>query len=253
MNTNIQSKVNRFGKVGKIAVTALLVASIAVALLTCAAAVYTATLPKNAVKVTVTNNAEFKIDKKSFATIWGMLSNNASYSTDKDPLSMFTDDGEKISPAENTEIKTDLSFFNQSYSSATVRTEGNEKIIDAKSSPAEYRLSDLVTVLVFATLCVASVAFALFMLERLFKVLSVCESPFCTDFVDKLKKFGFALLPVAVFSSIGETLAVRFLTAGNGAAVSVQWGVLLAFAVTMCLVTVFRYGAMLQKESDETL
>lgn len=99
----------------------------------------------------------------------------------------------------------------------------------------------------------ASVAAALLMLRKLFRILSVCTSPFCEDFVSKLRMFGYFLLPVALFASIGETLAVRFLSAGGSAGISVQWGILVAFAVTMCLVTVFRYGVQLQKESDETL
>lgn len=96
-------------------------------------------------------------------------------------------------------------------------------------------------------------AAALLMLRKLFRILSVCTSPFCEDFVSRLRMFGYSLLPVALFASIGETLAVRFLSAGGSAGISVQWGILVAFAVTMCLVTVFRYGVQLQKESEETL
>ena len=44
-----------------------------------------------------------------------------------------------------------------------------------------------------------------------------------------------------------------FLTAGKSTNVSIQWGVLIAFVVTMALVAVFKYGVQLQKESDETL
>ena len=99
----------------------------------------------------------------------------------------------------------------------------------------------------------ASAASALFMLKRLFAVLAKCESPFCEELVNKMKAFGFSLLPVALFATIGETLSTAFLSAGRDTGISIQWGVLIAFAVTMCLVTVFKYGVQLQKESDETL
>lgn len=254
MNVKTLSNVNRFGKVGKIVMTILLIAAVIVTLLNCTAAIYTATLPKDAVNVTVTNNAEFKINEKSFSAVWSMLTEGFSYASDKDPSDMMKDDGgSKILPTENTELDTDLKFFNQSYSSAAIRSEGSEKIVEAKSSPSEYRSSDLVILFIFASLFSASVAVALLMLQKLFKVLSVCESPFCTDFVSKLRTFGYSLIPVAVFASVGETLAIRFLSAGRSTGISVQWGVAVAFAVTMCLVTVFRYGVQLQKESDETL
>ncbi len=182
-----------------------------------------------------------------------VLVQHVSYAADQDPSARLKDDGGKVLPPEGTELQTELDFFRQSYSSATIRSEKNEKIIDANSAPEEYVSSDLVLLLVFATLFAASVAAALLMLQKLFKVLAGCTSPFCVEFVSRLRTFGYSLLPVAVFASVGETLAVRFLSAGRDTAVSVQWGVLITFAVTMCLVTVFRYGVQLQKESDETL
>ena len=260
MNSKTLAKINRFGKVGKIIITILLIAAIIAALLSAAAAAYIAALPKDAVKVTVTSYAEFKIDAGSFSSVWNFLAGNFSYSSSDDPSAMLSDDGDPILPPENTQLKTELArlenelkFFNQSYSSAVIRSDESGKIIDAASSPEEYSSSDLVTLLVFAALLAASAAAALLMLQKLFKVLSVCESPFCTDFVSKLRNFGYSLLPVALIATVGETLAVRFLSAGKNTGISVQWGILLAFAVTMCLVTVFRYGVQLQKESDETL
>ena len=253
MNAKTLSKVNRFGKVGKIVMTILLIAAIAAAVLSAAAAIYAAALPKDAVRVTVTNQAVFRINGSSFPSVWSMLTDSSAYASDNDPSAMLKDDGGALPPPENTEIHTDLNFFHQSYSSATVRSEGEKKVIDAASSPAEYRSSDLVTLFVFAALLAASTAAALLMLQKLFKALSVCESPFCADFVSRLRAFGYSLLPVAVFASIGDTLAIRFLSAGRNAGISVQWGILITFAVTMCLVAVFRYGVQLQKESDETL
>ena len=95
-------------------------------------------------------------------------------------------------------------------------------------------------VLVFLTLFVASVAASLFVLRKLFAVLAVCDSPFCEEFVQKMKAFGFALLPVALFATVGETLSTAFLSAGRDTGVCVQWGVLIAFAVTMCLAFSFK-------------
>lgn len=91
------------------------------------------------------------------------------------------------------------------------------------------------------------------MLRRLFAVLTKCESPFCCEVVNRMRGFGFSLLPVAAFASIGETMLESFLTAGKSTNVSIQWGILIAFVVTMSLVAVFKYGVQLQKESDETL
>lgn len=251
MNAKTLANVHRFGKAGKILMTILLIAAIVAALLGGVAAIYMATLPKNAVKVTVTNHTEFKINESSFPAVWGMLADGFAYSGEKDPSDMLQNGD--ILPQGDTEVSGALHFFHQTYSAATIRSQGDEKIVQAKADPVVYRSSDVVTLLVFVVLLAASTAAALWMLQRLFKVLAVCESPFCAEFVSKLQAFGYSLLPVTLFASVGETFAVHFLSAGKNEGVFVQWGLLITFAVTMCLVTVFRYGVQLQKESDETL
>ena len=254
MNEKTLAKVNRFGKIGKLVMTLLLIAALILTALTGAAAIYTAMLPKDVVTVTVTNHAEFKIDDAFFPSVWEMLNDSTTYATDSDPSSAWKDDADGILlPPEDTELNTRLHFFHQTYSTATVHTDVNKTTIDTASSPAKYHSSDLTALLLFSALFTASVAAALLMLRKLFQTLSVCASPFCMEFVSRLRSFGFSLLPVAAFASVGETLAVRFLSAGKTNGISIQWGVLIAFAVTMCLVTVFRYGVQLQKESDETL
>ncbi len=71
-------------------------------------------------------------------------------------------------------------------------------------------------------------------------MLTKCESPFYCEVVNRMRSFG-------------ETMLESFLTAGKSTNVSIQWGILIAFVVTMALVAVFKYGVQLQKESDETL
>lgn len=134
-----------------------------------------------------------------------------------------------------------------------IHSDESAKVMEADTSPEEYNVKDLVTVFIFLTLFSASATAALWMLRRLFAVLTRCESPFCCEVVNRMRGFGFSLLPAAVFASIGETVLGCFLTAGKSTNVSIQWGVLIAFVVTMALVAVFKYGVQLQKESDETL
>lgn len=250
MHAQTLKKFNQFGKVGKLVLTLLLIAAVIFTLLCGAAAIYTATLPKDAVRVTVTNLAEFRVKGTTFSAFWNFLSDGVSYAAGSDPTAML--EGGSMLPPENTQLQANFKFFNQGYASAEIRSDGSDKIMDAQSAPAEYSSSSLVMVFVFATLFVASVAAALWMLQKLFRVLSECASPFCPELVSRLRGFGYSLLPVAVFATIGETLARRFLSAGQSG-IQIQWGILIAFAVTMCLVTVFRYGVQLQTESDETL
>lgn len=135
MNTQTLNKVNRFGKIGKIVMTVLLVISIITTLLCSVAAICVGGLPKDAVTATVTSNAELRVNEENFASLWALLVDGFAYETDQDPSNMLADGESQILPPEDTEMSTQLEFLQQSYASATVRSEEGEKIVDAKSAP----------------------------------------------------------------------------------------------------------------------
>ena len=253
MNYNTLAKVHKFGKVGRIAITVFLVLSILATAASCVATVFVASLPEDAVTVRVTNNTEFRVNEKSFPLFWDIVSDNFSYPADADPGEILMDENGEIVPPENQEFETQLDLLSSNSYKAKIHTDGNTKVMEAQSSPVEYRSGEFVKVVISLTLLLASIAVMLFMLRRMFGVLAVCDSPFCEDFVNKMRVFGYTLLPVALFDTVGETLSENFLSVGRDVDIRIQWGVLIAFAVTMCLVVVFRYGVQLQKESDETL
>lgn len=253
MEPKTLSNFHRFGKVGRIIVSVLLVLAILTTAVGLTASIYISTLPGDALTVRVTDRAEFRIDENKFAFLWGLLADQFAYAGDADPEGMLGGEGSAMLPPEDQDFQTSLSFFDHSYSSAKIYSDGSARVIEAESVPAEYRSTDLATVLTVLTLLSAAATVALFLLRRLFAVLMKSGSPFCDDLVKGLRAFGFSLLPVALFATIGETLSTVFLSAGRFDGVRLQWGVLLAFAVTMFLVAIFRYGVQLQKESDETL
>ena len=253
MNFNTLSRFRLFSKIGKIVMTVLSVVTALITVLCGIAAVFTATLPRDALTVCAVEQTEFRFNSDAFGTLWNILGGSFKYSGDISPEQMLKEDGTIVAPPENTEFSTELKVFNQCYDSAEIRSEGNTKTLEAKSSPAKYNVKNLVNVFGFATLFAAFATVAVWMLRQLFAALTNCDSPFCDRVVKKMKIFGFSLLPVAVFSSVSETLLGRFLSAGKSSDIRIQWGVLIAFIVTMALVAVFRYGVQLQKESDETL
>lgn len=252
MDPNTISKYRRFGRVGKIIMTVLSVIAALVTACCMAAAVFVATLPKDALTVRVVEQTEFRFNSESFSTLWSILGGRFAYAGEGYPSAIFGEEG-TVAPPDGQTFSAELRVVDRFYDSAEISTDGTDKVMTAEASPAEYQLNDLKRVFTFAALLSASAAAALWMLRRLFGALTKCESPFCEEVVAKMRSFGFSLLPVAVFASVSETLLGSFLAAGRGSHVSIQWGVLIAFGVTMALVAVFKYGVRLQRESDETL
>ena len=108
MNSKTLSKIHKFGKAGKLVMTILMVAAVIAVVASLAATIFVAALPKDAVTVRVTNNAEFRINANEFDSLWGILGGNFSYATDKDPEDILNGENGKIAPPENQQFETEL-------------------------------------------------------------------------------------------------------------------------------------------------
>lgn len=85
----------------------------------------------------------------------------------------------------------------------------------------------------------AVILVALIFGQKLAKALSVCDSPFEENVVKAMANFGKSLIPLAVFFVIINGLS------GIGTALTIL--------IVLLFIQIFKYGAKLQKESDETL
>ena len=225
MNANTLKRVHQFGKVGKIVLTVLLVLNILAAAAAGATAAVMAALPRDTVSVSVTGHAVYQSRGQFAEDLWQVLMGGRQFE--------------------------DVAVTN-GYASAEMHMQDGQMVIETTTAPMIYSCGDVVRILLFAALASAATAVMLWLLRKLFKTLEGCESVFCEELVKRMKAFGWSLLPLAVLASVAETVTRRFMAAGV-TAVYIQWGLLIAFAVTMCLAVVFRYGVKLQKESDETL
>ena len=232
MNANTLKRVHQFGKVGKIVLTVLLVLNI---LATAAAGLAAAALggvSRETVSVSVTSQATYQGRGQFMQSMWQTLTGSWA--------------------AEEQQDQAAVTLFGSLYTSAAMRREGEQIVIETVSAPMTYTCGDVVRILLFTALASAATVVMLCLLRKLFKVIEGCQSVFCEELVKKMKAFGWSLLPVAVLASVAETVTRRFMATGV-TGVYIQWGLLIAFAVTMCLTVVFHYGVQLQRESDETL
>lgn len=106
----------------------------------------------------------------------------------------------------------------------------------------------LVIAFVYQIFALISIVFA----ARLFKALRYEQSPFGFYVIKNMQRFAFSLVPWVI---AGPMLSVE--STVNYSKISVLAGVnlitLLIMAVLLLFVSIFKYGALLQKESDETL
>ncbi|MBO5165389.1 MAG: DUF2975 domain-containing protein [Lachnospiraceae bacterium] len=93
----------------------------------------------------------------------------------------------------------------------------------------------------------------LFFIGALCKAFRDCNSPFEENVIRKMQNFAIALIPWAIVSTVVNSITNSLLNNKLSIMFSVDLGVVLIVLVVLVLVYIFKYGAVLQQESDETL
>lgn len=236
MKNSKVKKINTAGLIGYIISIILIVCTIvgmvAIGILTAGAA----TISKDNINVKVATN----VDINSTGNFLGKLNSFIGIDGVED-LSTLTQDAKEGIKLEDKDI-----------SELSVKEEDGGFSINAKTNEITISMKKIIIALVLAFLFLGVVTYALYMVKALMKSLKNCETPFSEEVIENMTRFGTSLVCVVVlkilFGGFWSTL-----TTGLRYDLNVDLSSILLVAVIYILITVFKYGAGLQQESDETL
>ena len=80
-----------------------------------------------------------------------------------------------------------------------------------------------------------------------------CQTPFEENIIKKLQYLAYSLIPWAFFTSVSDSMTSGMMTGNVQVNVGVNLGMVLVIVIIFALTYIFKYGAVLQQESDETL
>ena len=223
----IKKKINIFGKVGKIITIILIVCMYIAEGALVAGTIVTAILPKDAVTLTVNGSAHAVIDG-SFVTV-DQGDSKLDFKVGNFAVAGMDD--------ENADIRIDGSRIDASFRSGSVT----------------YDLWDALRICIAGIFAVAGVLVALYFLKSLMKELAVCDTPFCSGVVTKMRSFAIALIPAAIAGEVANTIIGATVSHCMSIGFSVNLGMIALVVVIFLLSMIFGYGAQLQKQYDETV
>ena len=109
--------------------------------------------------------------------------------------------------------------------------------------------------MIVLSICVILCAVAEFVtftfLIQLCREFKTCETPFTQSIVDRMKKVAYSLIPWCITYPLMDASVEMLAT--NTFAFSLNLGLIFVVFAIISLTYMFRYGVMLQQESDETL
>ena len=228
MENDIQTKVNKIGKAGR-AISIILIVLLSIgAFGLLVGGVICAVLPKDAVQVSVQPNVDVQVNKSLMGSEWANIDQLLTEAQNKvgeefeGVMLEKTDEGLMVHVSDLDELK-------------------NFGVRDALKAICAGLIgiaSAIVTVVMFLKLCDA------------FKT---CRSPFDEPVIHRMNIFAWTLIVCAVVGAFA-TAAVSAALAGLGKmSFDLSLTPIFTALVVFFLCMIFRYGAQLQQEADETL
>lgn len=256
MNNKTLTNFHRFGRIGKIVMTILIIGTILVTIAIGIVAAAFTIIPQDSVVVNSTDHVEMVFDIDHMSLLKDVLIDNyaTTYDGEIDLDKIVEATGNSVADAAGQEYQS-VTISGTTYKDASITTEGSRIMITGDADTTTIDIADMKGAMLASTVLMIIVIVAEFMLRAMFARLAVCESVFDETLVNKLRRFGWTLLPMAIVSTIAETM-MNVIARTNGVvkfSVSLDWGTLVAFAITMIAVVILRSGVQLQRESDETL
>ena len=235
MNNSMKKKINTAGLIGYIISILLIIAMIACLVGTCIAAVGVGVISdedvnvKTSTNINVTASGDILSKLDSFIKIDGV-----------EELGDLSEGGK----AENLE-DSDLSELSVEKSENGIK-------VNALTNEVTFSAKRLIFALVITAVYLLAIVIMLYMIKAFMKALKSCDTPFADNVIRPMQKFGYSLIPVVVLSMINNSAWEGFINSSSFD-FSINIEAILVLAVVFILIMVFKYGAELQKQSDETL
>jgi len=227
MDQNMKKKINTLGTVGNVLAILsriVVIAGIVVLLLIGIAGLI---LPRDAVKVSMGGTMEIQVSEKLYEGRFPVVSNLED---------------------------ADFDFDGQEYESVKVEQTDDGVIMSAEAERMEFDLRSVSKACLVGIVYLTAVLVMLYFLGSLMKEFKRCDTPFAEGVIRKMTNFAWSLIPMAVLSGFSGRINVGSLKAlSMDLSYTINLSVVLVILVVFALVQVFKYGAGLQQQADETL
>ena len=239
------SKIRKVGKVSRVITIIAKVAIIISMVMTLAGAVMCFSLPKDTVKVKVAGTTDMDIN-------YGALG-----ISEEEIRSEFPQDGldVKITSTQvgSPESPFGLKISEQDYKPVDVVYEDGKVLAKMESDGAEITLGDMGAMLLVATVAMGLLLIIFCFGDAMCNAFANCETPFEEKVIKKMQNLAIALIPWGIISPTLISAMEGFMQGGLHLDFSIDMGLVVVVLIVFLLVHVFKYGAILQQESDETL
>ena len=243
-------KINKAGKICHIIAKICKIVMAVAMVISIVRAVGCLLIPRDAVRMSVSTNMQTVTD---YAQIGMQMTQE-----DLERLADISNDPEQMTRVEIQQglfANGSLRFQsrNQEFIPTRAELDGSVLTMDMRTEEVTVDARDMAGVMFVGVIAIAMTLVILHFIEALCKAFRNCTSPFEENVINKMQRLAISLIPWTVVMTITESIIQNFLNGGMQVNLTIDMGVVLVVLVVMVLVYIFKYGAVLQQESDETL
>lgn len=234
-NSAIQ-KINGFGKAGRIIANICKILVIIAIVAVIVATVIMFILPTDLVQIRMDAHADVTVNYGQLNAFTKLL----TPSTAEDILEEIQDD-------------SDFEFNGMEFAMDTAEVTDESILVGATAKVRTLDMGHIRIVLIFAIFALALVLVSMYFICSFCKALEVCKSPFEDNMIRKMQQLAWALVCLPFASSIAQSISESVMTGSVRIGLHIDLMEVIVILAVFALTYIFKYGAVLQRESDETL
>ena len=237
-------KINRMGHAGVIITTISKILVILCSLLIIVLAIRLFCIPKSLLSIATYSNVDITVDPSGMEIRQTETEQNNTLESIKKLMS----DGSFSIITNGTTIPLDSIPDDEQLTA-----DNTYLVFHNNSEPNTFTTHNLAWLLISVLPYLIMTWITLFFAGRLCNAFRYCESPFEKSITRKMSTFAYSLIPWVFFSTIVNTIGNFLLNGSPQFTIQINIGMIFIILIIFALVFIFKYGAVLQQESDETL
>lgn len=231
MKQEVVAKINKFGKIGEVIAQISRILVILGAVILLAAGIFMLAVPEDLFTLDYYVGMDMQVDLDA---VGETITEDDMAELEADAYTVTTSDTEMVI----VDVEADA--------------EANTLDVKFASEPTNMFNATKIVIFVLLQLLLMVVNFiTITFIVKLCKEFKTCETPFSEGVIKRIKQVGFSLIPWCIVYPTAEA-ATNFMVTNN-LNISIDIGMIIMVLVVLALAHIFKYGAMLQQESDETL
>lgn len=237
MKDQAAQKINKIGKIGYIIAMICRILLIIAAVGCLVIMIVTATVtPSGMITVRTSGDVEFNVDLSSLNVTLSPEEQNEINSAE-----VVYDTFSYIDPDNREYIMMEITSTEHTI---TARGKSDDGLFDVHS--LSYLMIPVLITIISALVCIIFAG-------NLCKAFRDCETPFAENVIINLRRLAYSLIPWTLLNSFADGTMEHLLNGEIHLYFNLNIGMIVTVILVFMLVVVFKYGAVLQQESDETL